>query len=250
MGRVELSPTVEPRVYATGRAVVLLAVADASLAGRRYTVEGRRVVVVRFGRLSLALSYVDPVEYAPERLSAQREQVGWLRNEARLHERAVERAGAVAVLPAPLLSVYADPSELERAAKSRYARWCRTLAPVGKRREYVVHAFTGPHAPPGGEPYLLRVSARVLRGSGRALKGEPEIVELLTALGQSCAGGARATRRIASNRARGHRFAAALLLDDTELAALKPRLSTHAQAGAPLGLSLYLEGPRAPFSFI
>ena len=56
-------------------------------------------------------------------------------------------------------------------------------------------------------------------------------------------------RACKSSRTPAMLFACALLLDERQSAALKAALQTLSVAGGPLGLTYYLEGPRAPFSF-
>src|ERR1700676_1986902 len=112
--RLQTAPRVEPRIYPAGRAVVLYGVAAPELAGRRLVIEGRRIQAVRFGRLSLLIAFVAQGEYAGEELERHRCDAVWLRNEARIHERAVERAAAhAAIVPARLLTVFAHPASLE-----------------------------------------------------------------------------------------------------------------------------------------
>ena len=75
--------------------MLLFAVGSPELASRRYTIEGRRVQAIRFGRLALLLGYVDQAAYASEELERRRDGLPFLRTEARIHERAVERASAL-----------------------------------------------------------------------------------------------------------------------------------------------------------
>jgi hypothetical protein len=251
MARSVVAPSVQPRVFPAGRALLLLAIGASQMAGRRFSIEGRRVQAVRFGRLALAIGYVDAAQFGPEELARNREQVAWLRTEARLHERAVERAAVLGpVLPARLLSVHPTLGALEAYAKEQYARWSRALTRLGTRREYAVHLFRGPHAPPGSESYLFRVSARATRGGRAAVpRVDSPVAEELSKLQRACSEGPSATRRVAADGRRGELFASALLLDQAQSASLKTTLQGLSTAGGALGLTYYLEGPRAPFSF-
>jgi hypothetical protein len=251
MAKSQSAPSVQPRVYPAGRAVLLFAVGSPELASRRYTIEGRRVQAIRFGRLALLLGYVDQAAYASEELERRRDDLPFLRTEARIHERAVERASALgAVAPVRLLSAFTHPAALEQYARENYARWSRSLTRLGEKRELVVHLFAGPHTPPGGEPYLLRVTARATR-STRAphFKGDPAIVEHTKALYRACSAAASSTRRVQAASHRGALFSAAYLLAPAGVDALRAALAEQSLAGAALGITAYLEGPRPPFSF-
>jgi len=231
---------------------VLLAVCSPELAGRRLVIEGRRVQVVRFGKLSLLLSFVDQAAYAADEVERKRDDAAWLACEARLLEQAVERARAnAAVLPMRLLTIFAHSAALEENVRENYARWSRALTRLGSKRECVVHLFAGPHARPGGEPYLVRNSLRSTR-SGRvpALKADAAVAAQAQQLWNACSGIATATRRIATGAKRGALWSVALLIDERDLAALSAIVEAAAQAGAPLGISAYLEMPRAAFTFV
>jgi hypothetical protein len=242
---------VRPRVYPAGRAVVVLAACAPELAGRRLMVEGRRVQAVRFGRLALVLEFVDGSAYAPEAIERGRDDESWLAAEARLLEGAVERMRAHgAVLPMRLLTVFAHPEALEETAREQYARWSRSLSRLGTKRECVVHLFAGPHVPPGGSPYVLRVARRASRtGRAPAFKGESAVIEHARRVWRECSEIATAARRIAEG-ARGSLFSAAMLLEPEAVDPLGNVLDRAAEAGRPLGVSAYLETPRAPFSFV
>ncbi len=239
-------------MYPAGRAVLLLAVCAPELAGRRLVIEGHRVQVIAFGKVALVLSFVDQAAYAPAEIERKRVEPAWLAAEARLLEQAVERARAsVAVLPMRLLTVFAHSSALEATAREQSARWSRALARLGSKRECVVHLYRGPHAPPGGEPYLVRVSLRASKSSRPpAVKADPAIAERAQQLWTSCAEIATATRRIATGACRGALWSAALLVEERDIPALSALVDAAAQAGAPLGLSAYLELPRAAFTFV
>jgi hypothetical protein len=230
----------------------LLAVCAPELAGRRLKIEGRRVQAVRFGRLALLLSFVDSTAYATTELERKRSDTSWLAAEARLLEGAVERArSSVAVLPMRLLTVFAHSGALEECAKDQYARWCRALTRLGPKRECVVHLYLGPHAPPGGEPYLVRISRRSSRSArAPALKGAAAVVAHAQQLWLACSRIATATRRVQTGDRRGALWSAALLVSEPDVSALSALLATSAESGSPLGISAYLEMPRAPFTFV
>jgi Gas vesicle synthesis protein GvpL/GvpF len=239
------------RIYPAGRAVLLHAYGSAELAGRRFAIEGRRIQAIRYGRLALLVGFADQAAYAPEAIERNRNEPGWLETEARIHERAVERAAVhVPVVPARLLSVYSHPEALEQAARSAYVRWSRSLARLSGKREYVLHAFVGPHAPPGGEAYVLRVSSRAGRSARAPVpKAQPEISSEVQALWRVCGGIASAARALHRPTARGALGSIAYLFDEERSAAAREHVEQSSQSGAPLGISYYLEGPRLPFTF-
>jgi len=222
------------------------------LAGRRLAIEGRRVQAIRFGRLALLLSFVDGNAYASDAIERRRADVTWLAAEARLLEGAVERARVHgAVLPMRLLTVFAHPETLEESAREHYARWSRALARLGTKRECVVHLYAGPHASPGGSPYVLRVAERVSRtGRPPALKGRTPVIEHARRMWRACAEVAFATRRVPISSERGALWSGAMLLDENGVEALASVLSDSVEIGGPLGVTAYLEIPRAPFSFV
>ena len=240
------------RLHPAGRAVALFAVASPELAGRRLVVDGRRVSAIRSERLALLLSYVDPAEYGPSELERHRLDAGWQASEARVHERAVERASAHgAVLPLRRLTIVPDATTLDAYARERTARWSRALARMGEKREYAVHAYVGPHASPLEAPYLLRVTARATRTARPpVLEAEAEIVAFSQRLWTACTALAHAVRRVDAAKRRGALWSSALLVSANDVARLQELLERTAVQGATLGVSTYLEGPRAPFSFV
>jgi hypothetical protein len=231
---------------------MLLAVCAPELAGRRLLIEGQRIQAVRFGRLALLLSFVDQQLYSVDEIERRRGDAAWLGAQARLLEAAVERArSSAAVLPMRLLTVFPHSGALEEAAREQYARWSRALTRLGSKRECVVHLFAGPHAPPGGEPYLVRISQRASRTSRPpVLKADAAIATHAQQLWQACAGIATATRRIQTGGRRGALWSAALLVNERDLVALSALVRGSAENGARLGVSAYLETPRAPFTFV
>jgi hypothetical protein len=150
-----------------------------------------------------------------------------------------------------LLTVFPHSGALEDAAREQYARWSRALTRLGSKRECVVHLYAGPHAPPGGEPYLVRISQRASRTSRPpAIKAEPSVAAHAQLLWQACAGIATATRRVQTGGRRGALWSAALLVNERDVAALSALVAASAENGARLGVSAYLETPRAPFTFV
>jgi Gas vesicle synthesis protein GvpL/GvpF len=252
MSKSQAVASAQPRIYPTARAVLLFGAGPAELATRRFAVEGRRIQGLRFRRLTLLVSYVDQIAYAPEELERRRNDVEFLRAEARVHERIVERAGAhgAPVAPVRLLSAFAGPELLEEFASAHYARWCRALPRVGDKRELVVHAFAGPHAAPDRAPYLLRVTPFVTR-TPRAWqpKCEQRFMDHVGAIAGACSEAALATRRIVLPSRRGALYSAAYLVDEPGAERVRVALADHQTAGAALGITMYLEGPRPPFSF-
>jgi hypothetical protein len=220
-----------PRVYPADRAAELFAVCEPELAGRRLSIEGRRVVAVPFDRFSLLLSYV----------------------EARVHERAVERASQHgAVLPMRSFTIVEKTSELEAYVSGHAVRWSRSLARLGGRRECAVHLYAGPHVSLfTNEPYSIRVARHVTRSTRLpVLAGTPDVVEYAREVWQACTSVAQAARRIAPGERRGVLWSAVLLLAAADVTVIAKVLERSAVAGAALGVTTYLEGPRAPFSFV
>jgi len=225
-----------------GRAAALYAVCTPSLAGRRLTVEGRRINAVPFGRFALLLSYVDPAQTPSEA------------DDARVRERAIERAalhGAVVPLRSP--SLVADARDLVAYARDRTPQLVQTLARFRDRRECAVHAFAGPHVPPGGEPYLVRVAANVTR-SARAPRAESErwaaATERAKTTWEAGAALADSMRRVRTGGRRGALWSAVLLVRNDRVAALRDLVDRDAAAAAAAGNTFHFEGPRAPFSFV
>lgn len=252
MSKSEAVASVQPRIYPMARAVLFFGAGPAELASRRFVVEGRRVQGLRFRRLTLLVSYVDQAAYSPEELERRRSDLDFLRVEARIHERIVERAGAhgAPVAPARLLTAFPDPETLEEFASTNYARWYRALPRVGDKRELVVHAFAGPHAAPERSPYLLRVTPFVVRTArGWQPKCERRFMEHVLVISGACSKAATATRRLALPSRRGALYSAAYLVDEAGAEKLRLALADNQTAGAALGITTYLEGPRPPFSF-
>jgi len=247
-----LSPSTRPRVYPAGRAVSLLGACAPELAGRRLTIEGRRIQTLRFGRLALLLAFVDQQAYAADEIERRRAEPGWLAAEARILEQAVERARASgAVIPMRLLTVFPHADALEETARELYPRWSRALTRLGGKRECVVHVYVGPHATASAEPYLLRVTQRASRSSRPpAIKAEPAVLEHAQRIWRDCAAASVALRRVQTAGRRGALWSAAMLVPDAGVGALRAALESSIEAGARLGVSAYLEAPRAPYSFV
>ena len=250
MAKSQAVPRVEFRAYPADRAIALFGVGSAALAQRRVVVEGQRASVIRFGRLALVVAYVDPNAFAPGEVERRRGDRLWMMRQARRHERVLERiCGTEGVVPAPLLTIYPGLQALESVARESYSRWSRTLSRLTGKAEYTVHVFSGPHAIPDAEPYTVRVSTRSSRTPLRP-KAVPTPTGLhVQALWDACAKTARAIRRINGAGARGHVMSAAVLVDENESNALRKTLDQLGPVGQALGLSVYLEGPRLPFTF-
>ncbi len=240
------------RIHPAGRAVALFAVSSRELAGRRIVVDGRRISALATGRLALLLCYVDPIEYGPGELERRRLDVAWQANEARIHERAVERASVHgSVLPLRPLTIVPDASALEAYAREHAARWSRSLARLSEKRECAVHLYAGPHVGSLDAPYLVRVVQRATRTSRTpALDATPEIAAYAQRLWGACTALAQAVRRVDSASRRGALWSAALLVAESDLEALREMLERTARQGNALGVTAYLEGPRPPFSFV
>ena len=231
---------------------MLHGIGEPSFAGRRYTIEGRRVQAVLFGRLALLVSYVDQAAYARDEVERRREDENWLRGEARLHEHVAARVSAAgSFVPARLLEIFPHRLALEDAAAEHDARWARSLTRFAEKREFALHVFAGPHTAPVNDSYLLRVALHVSKSVRRIpLKASDEIVARVGELWRACAGHATAVRRIEGVPARGSLGSLVYLVAANEAESVPLLVANAAIAGAELGLTYYLEGPRAPFSFI
>jgi hypothetical protein len=216
------------------------------------TVDGRRAVVLRLGRLGLVTSAVDPREFAPAAIVRRRADRKWLREQARHHERVLERLRAEGNLcPAPFLTTYDGLEAFDEAARANYARWSRLLSRLSGKVEYGVHAFVGPHPLPDVEPYVLRVTRRASRTrvAARIRAAATPLDAHARDLWEAVRAAAVATRRFDARGLRGFVFGATVLVDERGDLMLRAALSTLAPAGHALGVSVYLEGPRPPFSF-
>jgi len=241
-----------PRLYPVGKAVLVLAVCAPELAGRRMSVEGRRVQAIRHGRFALLVAYVDPNDYASAEIERRRTESAWLGAEARILETAIERASAHGrVLPMKILTVLPHAAALERYAFEQNARWTRALARLGPKRECAIHLYAGPHAAPGGEPYVARVTGRAARtGRAPAFPSDSPIARHALAVWQEVTALASAVRSVGTGERRGALWSAVLLIDEADVAALAAILERSVDAGKTLGACVYLEAPRAPFTFV
>ncbi len=241
-----------PNLRPTGRAVTLFAACAPELAGRRLVIEGRRIAAVAFGKLALLLAYVDRDEFAPRELERRRTDTAWQAHEARVHERAVERASAHgSVLPLRPLTVVPDAEGLDAYARENAPRWTRALARLGDKRECAVHLYVGPHASPLAEPYLLRVAQRATRSTRTPpIDANAQIAQHAQHVWGTCSALVQALRRVPTLERRGALWSAALLVVPADIGPLSDALERSAAAGARIGVSAYLEGPRAPFSFV
>jgi hypothetical protein len=250
----DAAPQIEPRAHPVGRAIAVYGVVPADAAGRKFVVDGKRTVVVRWGNVGLVTGYVDPVEFSPGEIERRRTDRKWLRERARHHERVLERLGPeVSVLPAALLTAYEGPASLEEAVRKRGARWRTALRRVAGKSEYALHVFAGPHAPGEPEPYVLRVSARARREKRGAVREEAQeqspVEAHVARLWDACVAAADDARRFDAPGLRGFALGAALLVDDAAAAELQLGLSNLTSEGRELGLTVYLEGPRLPYTF-
>ncbi len=251
-GAASRNASTRPRTYPVGRAVLLLGVGAADLAGRRVTVDGRRVQTVRFGSLALVVAFVDQAAYDANEIARKRTEPAWLGAEARALERAVDRLAAAGdILPMKLLTVFPHAGALEAVAAERHARWSRALVRLGTKRECVVHVYAGPHIAPGSAAYVARVSGAATRATRMpAFRGEAATISLLEGLWRDLAGVAIASRRIPPDPARGAQFTQAFLVSEADVAALGALVERFNAAAAGAGHIAYLEGPRRPFSFV
>lgn len=248
MARTQVAPRLEPRALPVDRAIALHAVVPASLAGRRIGVDGRKAIVMRLGRLGLVTSSVDHEEFSPDAIGRADEK--WLRQQARHQERVLERLRSEeGVWPAPFLTTYDGLEALDAAAREHYIRWSRALTRVTGKVEFGVHAFVGPHALPDAEPYVLRVARRAAQGTPR-LRAAVSPLDIHTrALWDALRAIGSSARRFAAPGLRGFVLGATLLVDEGCNEAIDGVLATLAPEGHALGLSVYVDGPRPPFSF-
>ncbi len=237
------------RLAPAGRAVLVLGIAAPELAGRRFTIDGRRISATRVGRVALLVTYVERDAYTAEALEELRGDDERLASEARSYQRAIERAAVHApVAPAGLLTVVTEAAELDALPPDRVLRWSRQLTRLGERRECALLCYAGPHALPAFEPYAVAVAMRALRMQKPDFGTEPAIAAHLEATWKAVAEFGVSTRKLRAVTKR-ERFGATLLIDPTEIDRLRTTLAAHAADAAALGLTWYLEGPRLPFSF-
>ena len=231
---------------------MLLGVCAPELAGRKLVVDGRRISAIAYKRIALLVSFVDPAEYESEHLAGLRADPARFAIEARILEQAVERVSvSAAVVPVKALTVYRDPEALELAATENATRWSRVLSRLGAKRECVVHVYVGPHVPPGGEPFVARVSARSSRsGKAPALRGDERVVAHAAKLWQACAETAIATRRVRSSPERNSLWTASFLVNESDVEAFELLVERSSEKGAPCGVTAHFEGPRLPYSFV
>lgn len=239
-------------VYPVGRAVLLLGIANAALAGRRVNVDGRRVQSVRYGSIALVVTFVDQDAYDRDEIARKRVDASWLATEARALERAVDRLAAGGdILPMKLLTVFPHSGALEAHALESAARWTRALARVGSKRECVVHVYAGPHVAPGSGAYVARVSECATSATRLPVfEGDAPLTEALGSLWRDCVGLGLASRRIVPMPARGAHFSLAILLPQGDVEALGALVDRWNTRGSVLGLIAYCEGPRRPFTFV
>ncbi|MBV9103197.1 MAG: GvpL/GvpF family gas vesicle protein [Candidatus Eremiobacteraeota bacterium] len=251
MGRAQAAPLLERRALPADRAVALYGVVPAALAGRRLVVDGHRAMVLRLGRLGLITAAVDPSEFSSHGIEQRRTDRKWLRQQARHHERVLERMRADGNLwPAPFLTIYEGLDAFDAAAQGNYTRWSRALSRLSGKVEYGVHAFIGPHALPSADPYLLRVGRRARgRVTARIRSAATPLDAHARDLWEAMRNAAAAMRRFDGRGVRGFVLGATLLVDESGELMLRAALSALAPAGHALGVSVYLEGPLPPFSF-
>jgi gas vesicle protein GvpL/GvpF len=236
------------RALPVDRAIALHGVVPGALAGRKMGVDGARVLVLKLGRLGLVTSSVDPGEFSAGAI--ERADDKWLRGQARHQERVLERLHAEGtVWPAPFLTSFEDLEALDGAARANYIRWNRALTRVSGKVEYTVHAFVGPHALPALEPYVLRVARRTSRSAPRLRQPVSPLDAHARALYEGLRASAAGARRFSAPGLRGFVMGVALLIDEGAADAVQGVLATFAPEGHALGLSVYVEGPRPPFSF-
>ena len=246
------APAPRARIYPVGRAVLLLGIASATLAGRRVNVDGRRIQSVRYGSLALVVAFVDQMAYDHDEIARKRSEGSWLATEARALERAVDRlATSGDILPMKLLTVFPHADALEAHALESQARWTRALARVGTKRECVVHVYAGPHVAPGSGAYVARVSEAATRATRPpAFEGETLVAEALASLWRDCVGLGLASRRVVPTPARGAHFSLAILLPQADVDTLGALVDRWNARVASAGLIAYCEGPRRPFTFV
>ena len=251
MRKTDAAPRIEPRAYPADRAIAIYGIVPARYAGRKFIVDGKRTIVVRWDSVALVTNYVDPSEFSADQIERRRADRKWLRERARHHERVLERLRVPEILPVPFLTTFEDLAALESAVRKRRSRWRASLARIAGKVEYGVHVFSGPHALPEPEPYLLRVSARARTQRRGQARDEPttEIDRHVARIWEACSGAAVEVRRFETPGARGFALGAAVLAEERDDATLRMMLSALERSGRALGVAIYLEGPRIPYTF-
>jgi hypothetical protein len=239
------------RLDPAGGAAMLLGICAPELAGHTFAIDERDVDAMAYGRVSLLVTFVDPVAYEPERLASIRADATQFTRESSVLERAVERARTIGpVIPAKPLTVYA-PGTLELAAREHVTRWSRALSRLGAKRECVVHVYSGPHVAPADDGFVARITGRASRsGRAPALRGDERVVAHASSLFRACSAAAISTRRVASSPLRGALWTASFLLAETDVEAFELLVERSTERGSALGVSAHFEGPRLPYSFV
>ena len=235
------------------RPLQFFGVGDAALAGRRFVIDGSRATAVPFQRVALLVRYVGEEAWSIDAIARYRSDPKWLDVQAHVHETVLDRAMARgSVVPAPFLTFFENTAELNERAQQSYDRWRRSLARISGKDEWAIHAYLGPHAVPLPRPYVLRMTpprSRATPPSIAAYATAPA-AETLGKMWRACSALASASRPLDPSTAPQHLFSAAFLLQRARVDAFREGLERFTASAQRAGLTVYLEGPRPPYSFV
>jgi hypothetical protein len=241
-------------VYAVGET----ALADGEELATLVGVDEAAVRVVGSGRLTAAVSSVDPTRFNEESFRKNLEDLDWLGRVARAHHRVVhELRRRQPIVPVRLATIYVDDDNVRALLDANADRFAAALDLTRGRTEWGVKAFAIKGASDESDPdvyaggpgtaYLMRKRGardRAARGRQRLLEAAEEVHARIGEI-------AVASRRYRpqkpqlSGRDEEMVLNAAYLVDDTRSAELRCVVESWA---AP-ELRLELTGPWAPYSF-
>jgi len=233
------------------RPLQFFGVGDAALAGRRFVIDGSRATAVPFQRVALLVRYVDEEAWSTDAIERQRADPHWLVGQAHVHETVLDRAMARgAVVPAPFLTFFESMAELSDCAQQSYDRWRRSLARISGKDEWAIHAYVGPHAVPRRNPYVLRMAPPRARASAPSVAAHstPIATETLGKLWRACGLLANAARPL--DPSTQHLFSRAFLVQRPRVESFRAVLERFSESAQSAGVTVYLEGPRPPYSFV
>ena len=233
------------------RPLQFFGVGDAALAGRRFVIDGSRATAVPFQRVALLVRYVDEEAWSTDAIERHRSDPQWLVGQAHVHETVLDRAMARgAVVPAPFLTFYESMAELSDRAEGSYDRWRRSLARISGKDEWAIHAYLGPHAVPRRSPYVLRMTPPRAHAAVPliAAYATPAATQTLGKLWRACGSLANAARPLDSSTQ--HLFSGAFLVQRPRVEDFRAILERFSESAQSAGLTIYLEGPRPPYSFV
>ncbi len=233
------------------RPLQFFGVGDAALAGRRFVIDGSRATAVPYQRVALLVRYVDEEAWSNDAIARQRSDPQWLVGQAHVHETVLDRAMARgAVVPAPFLTFYESMAELNERAQQSYDRWRRALARISGKDEWAIHAYLGPHAVPRANPYVLRSAHSRSKTPSIAAYATAEATETIGKLWRACGLFANASRPLDPSALPQHLLSGAFLVQRSRVEGFRAVLERFSANAQSAGLTVYLEGPRPPYSFV